>query len=308
MEAPLGFPPIEHPDGNAFTEARWSLGRKLFYDPVLSKDGRVSCATCHDPNLAFADDQAISSGADGLVGNRNASSLANIAYHPYYTREGGVPTLEMQVLVPIQEHHELGTNIVLLADTLRKIQDYVDRSIEAYGEAPSPFVITRALAQFERSLISGQSAYDLELHYGISGSMTAAAKRGLTLFESKRTQCTTCHGGFNFTDYSFANNGLYARYPDDGRARLTNDSVDIALFKVPSLRNVALTAPYMHDGSIETLDAVIDHYDRGGHGHPHQSEHIRALYLSIDEKRDLRAFLESLTDDHFVNNHNLHDE
>ena len=305
MEVPPAFPEIDHPAGNEYTNERWSLGKKLFFDPILSKDGQVSCASCHDPALAFSDKEKVSNGSDGLAGIRNAPTLVNVAYHPYFTREGGVPTLEMQILVPIQEHNEFNNNIVSIADTLAKIEEYVSMSFAAYDQEPNPFVITRALAQFERSLISGQSAYDLQYNYGISRSMSKSAKRGKILFESERTSCTSCHSGFNFTDYSFQNNGLYEKYEDPGRSRFTQKEEDVAIFKVPSLRNIEITGPYMHDGSIETLEEVIDHYDRGGAAHLNKSKKIKPLHLSNDEKADLLAFLKSLTDEKFINNKNF---
>ena len=308
MEVPKGFPLIEHPEGNEYTVERWELGKKLFYDAILSKDGSISCASCHDPSLAFSDDKPVSIGAYGLLGTRNAPSLANVAYHPYYTREGGLPTLEMQILVPIQEHNEFNNNIVLIADTLAKIPAYVQMSKAAYDREPSAFVITRALSQFERSMISGQSPYDLEFNYNIEGSISESALRGLDIFNSERTSCSACHSGFNFTNYSFQNNGLYDEYPDNGRERLTQDPNDQALFKVPSLRNVEVTGPYMHDGSKETLAEVIDHYNIGGSNHIHKSTLIKPLNFTENEKADLLAFLESLTDQNFITNKNLSNE
>jgi cytochrome c peroxidase len=308
MEVPQGFPEIEHPEGNEYSYERWELGKRLFYDPIMSKDGLVSCASCHDPKLSFSDREHVSIGSGGLLGTRNSPSLANVAYHPYYTREGGIPTLEMQILVPIQEHNEFNNNIVLIADTLSKIPSYIEMAKAAYDQEPNAFVITRALAQFERSLISGQSSYDLEYNYGMEGSMTASALRGKALFESDRTACSTCHSGYNFTNYAFENNGLYEVYEDNGRERLTQDPDDRALFKVPSLRNVEVTGPYMHDGSISSLSEVIDHYNSGGNGHMHQSELIRPLQLTNEEKTDLLEFLHALTDQKFITNKNFSNE
>lgn len=302
METPPNFPEISHPEGNEYTFDRWSLGKALFYDPILSKDGKVSCAMCHDPSLAFSDDKTFSIGSEGLLGTRNSPTLTNVAYHPYFTREGGVPTLEMQILVPIQEHNEFNNNIVLIADTLTKIEKYVQMAQKAYNQAPNSFVITRALSQFERSLISGQSTYDQEFNYNLEGSMSTSALRGKKLFESEKTSCTTCHSGFNFTDYSFQNNGLYEVYEDIGRARFTQEEDDIALFKVPTLRNIELTAPYMHDGSMTTLDEVIEHYNSGGKQHINKSDRIVPLNLTNQEKEDLIAFLKSLTDIKFITN------
>lgn len=308
MEVPQGFPDIEHPEGNEYTIERWELGKKLFYDPILSKDGSISCASCHDPSLAFSDNVSVSIGAGGLLGTRNSPSLGNVAFHPYYTREGGLPTLEMQILVPIQEHNEFNNNIVLIADTLATNPTYVHMAKVAYNRKPDAFVITRALSQFERSMISGQSAYDLEYNYSIQGSMSQSALRGEVLFDSDRTSCSSCHSGFNFTNYSFQNNGLYDEYPDNGRERLTQDPNDKALFKVPSLRNTQLTGPYMHDGSIETLTEVIEHYNNGGSNHINKNTLIKPLNFSENEKADLLAFLESLTDQKFISNKNLSNE
>ena len=302
MEVPNGFPSIEHPTGNEFSEARWQLGKELFYDPILSIDGKISCSSCHRQEYAFADNNPVSIGANNLIGSRNAPTLANLAYHPYFTREGGVPTLEMQILVPIQEHNEFNNNIVLIADTLNTIDKYKDLAKEAYDQEVNAFVITRSLALFERSLISGLSHYDLEFNYNKAGSMTPKALRGKDLFFSDKTNCSSCHNGFNFTNYSFENNGLSTEYVDIGRARLTSEDNDIGLFKVPSLRNIEFTSPYMHDGSFHNLMDVIEHYNSGGKEHINKSSKIKPLNLTDTEKEELLEFLHSLTDYTFLNN------
>ena len=302
---PLGFPDVPYPADNPFTMRKWELGKKLFYDNILSVDNSVNCGSCHKLSLAFSDDVSKSLGAGKTVGRRNSPSLANVAYHPYYTREGGVPTLEMQILVPIQEHDEFNFNIVEIADRLKKIPEYVSMSKEVFGREPDPYVITRAIATFERTLISGNSTYDKYLNHGYTGILTAAEKRGMNLFYSARTNCGGCHSGFNFTNYSFENNGLYEVYADNGRERLTGNSADNARFKVPSLRNIALTAPYMHDGSIASLHDVIEHYNSGGKLHPNKSQLLKPMGLTTDEKEDLIAFLNTLTDKEFASNKNL---
>lgn len=302
MEIPEGFPPMEYPQGNEFTQIRWELGKKLFYDPVLSVDSSLSCANCHKQHLAFADDVAFSDGVFGRPGTRNSPSLANIGYHPYFTREGGLSTLEKQILVPIQEHNEFDFNIVLVADRLKRDSFYVQMSREAYDREPDPFVITRAISTFERSLISGNSPYDQFAFQDEKRALNKDEKAGMELFFSDELACSKCHSGFNFSNYAFENNGLYEVYPDPGRFRLTNDPADSARFKVPSLRQIGLTAPYMHDGSLESLEAVIDHYQSGGKDHPHKSEKINPFSLTEKEKRQLIAFLESLTDFEFVEN------
>jgi len=302
MEIPKGFPEIVFPSDNAFSIARWALGKKLFYDPVMSLDNTVSCVSCHRPDLAFSDQLALSPGVQNRPGTRNAPTLANVAYHPYLTREGGVPTLEMQILVPIQEHNEFDFNIVLLAERLNQDSTYVAMSLEAYDRAPDAFVITRALACFERSLLSGYSSFDQFTQYNSNSAMNAAEVRGMNLFFSEKTNCSHCHSGFNFTNYAFENNGLYEVYEDPGRYRLTLDEADRALFKVPTLRNIALTGPYMHDGTLPSLEAVVEHYQSGGKEHPHKSELIQPLALTSGEKSDLVAFLKALTDETFITN------
>lgn len=301
LAVPEGFPAPVFPEGNELTPERWALGKRLFFDPVLSKDNTVSCASCHLPELGFTDGKAVSEGVEGRLGTRNAPTLGNVAYHPYFTREGGVPTLEMQILVPIQEHAEFDFNILLIAERLNADNSYSQASRAAYGRAPDAFVITRSIACFERTILSGGSRYDQFLN-GKNSALTAAERRGKDLFFSEKLACSQCHGGFNFTNYAFENNGLYEDYPDPGRFRLTGEEADRALFKVPTLRNVDVTAPFMHDGSLPTLEAVVEHYNSGGKNHPHKSGLVKPLGLTAAEKADLLAFLEALTDNDFLDN------
>lgn len=301
LSVPSGFPSPAFPPDNELTRERWELGKRLFFDPVMSLDSSISCASCHQPAYAFSDNRSLSPGIENRIGTRNAPSLGNVAYHPYYTREGGVPTLEMQILVPVQEHAEFDCNILVIADRLGKNKSYVSMSLAAYDRLPDPFVITRSIAVFERTLITGDSKFD-EYSKGARFALNTVEKAGMELFFSDQLNCAKCHSGFNFTDYSFQNNGLYEDYADPGRFRLTNNEDDRALFKVPSLRNVGVTAPYMHDGTMPTLESVIDHYDSGGKSHPHKNPLIVPLHLSPKEKRALVAFLNTLTDLHFISN------
>ena len=299
---PAGFPKIEFPDDNQFTIERWKLGKKLFYEKALSLNSTVSCGSCHKPELAFSDNVALSLGDSGKVGRSNAPTLANIAYHPYFTRAGGVPTLEMQILVPIQEHDEFNTNIVDIAERLKHIPAYMEAARACYNRDMDPFVITRAIATFERSLISGNSRYDAYIQRGDFEALNNQEKRGLQLFLSDKTNCSKCHNGFDFTNFAFENNGLYQVYPDSGRFRVTGVESDRAKFKVPSLRNIELTAPYMHDGSFATLEQIVNHYNSGGAAHQNKSPFIKPLGLNQEEKDDLVAFLKSLTDAAFAGN------
>lgn len=303
---PEGFPNIEFPEDNDYSKERWLLGKKLFYDPIMSNAQDISCASCHLADRAFSDTVALSKGDQSALGTQNAPTLTNVAYHPYFTRAGGVPSLEMQVLVPIQEHNEFNTNILDIIERLKNDDTYVQMSYDAYDRAPDAFVITRALATFERSLISGTAPYDLLRTKGDSSALSASALRGLKIFTGSRAQCSKCHEGFNFTNYAFENNGLYENYSDLGRKRFTRKEEDLAKFKVPTLRNIAVTAPYMHDGSMASLAEVIEHYNSGGKNHPSKNSNlIKPLHLSEQEKADLESFLISLTDDSFIKNINF---
>ncbi|MCH2214899.1 MAG: c-type cytochrome [Flavobacteriales bacterium] len=304
VEIPDGFPALDFPEDNAFSEERYVLGKKLFFDPILSRDSSVSCGSCHRPSRAFGDMVPLSNGVGGAIGNRNSPSLANIGYHPYFLREGGVPTLEMQVLVPIQEHSEFDFNVVLIAERLAHDPIYTAMCQKAYGRDPDPFCITRAISTFERTLVSGDSRYDQYAFQGDISALTSAEINGMDLFFSEDLACSSCHSGFNFTNYSFENNGLYEVYLDKGRALLTNQPDDEALFKVPTLRNVGLTAPYMHDGSMETLLEVILHYESGGVKHVNKSPEVKGFELTNQERKDLIAFLNSLSDYEFINDPN----
>jgi cytochrome c peroxidase len=298
MQIPEGFPSISFPQGNEFTIQRWALGKRLFYDPIMSVNNSVSCASCHHSENAFSDTIAFSLGDMNQIGRSNAPTLANIVYNPYFTRAGGVPTLEMQILVPIQEHDEFNTNILDIVEKLKKDSSYTQASRIAYNREIDPFVITRAIANFERSIISGNSNFDKQI-------FSISEQRGKELFMSTKTNCSKCHSGFNFSNYAFENNGLYTNYADSGRMRLTHDEYDKARFKVPTLRNIELTAPYMHNGSIKTLNEVVAHYNSGGQFHKNKSALVKPLRLTQEEQNDLVAFLKTLTDYTFINNKNL---
>lgn len=302
LHIPAGFPTPDIPADNGLTKSRVELGRSLFYDPALSADSTRSCGSCHAAYLAFSDSTAVSLGIENRAGSRNAPTLANVAYQKRLLREGGVPTLEMQILVPIQEHNEFDFNILLVAERLQKMPRYVALAEKAYGRTPDAFVITRAIAAFERTLLSGNSPYDQYAFQGKSNALSVTEKRGLVLFEGKKLNCSTCHAGFLFTHQDFTNNGLYENYPDSGRISLTGLESDRAVFKVPSLRNVALTAPYMHNGSLPTLESVVDHYQTGGKSHPNKSLLLKPFILNAQERADLLAFLRSLTDQTFIAN------
>ena len=287
------FVPIDNP----LSALKWELGRALFFDTQLSIDGMISCASCHLPAQAFGGSTPTTAGANGAAGTRNVPALGNIGWHPYFTREGGVPTLEMQVLVPIQEANEFNHNIVLIAEQMAGDSVYKRMTQDAFGVAPSPFTITRALAAFERTLISGTSAYDRWVE-GDASSLSQAALHGQEIFES--IGCGQCHTGPQFSDFELRNNGTYATYPDSGVYRLTLNPDDIGKFKTPSLRNLSYSAPYMFDGSFATLDEVIENYAQGGSNHFNQAVEVQPFQITAAERSDLKTFLQALDDPQFV--------
>ena len=292
---PKGFPEVDIPNDNQLTIERINLGKKLFYDPILSRDSSISCNSCHLQEFAFTDANPTSIGIEGRLGKRNAMSLANVAYANFLQRESGVPTLEMQVLVPIQEHNEMDFNIVSVAEKMNEDPHYRKLSYEAYGKLPDAFVITRAIAAFERTFLSGNSKYD-------TNQLSESEQRGMALFFSDSLACSSCHGTFLFTNQQPENNGLYEHYTDSGRYILTGLQEDIGRFKTPTLRNVELTKPYMHDGSISSLEEVIAHYESGGMNHVNQSAILKGFTLTETEREELIEFLNSLTDYEFTQN------
>ncbi|MDX1349917.1 MAG: cytochrome c peroxidase [Putridiphycobacter sp.] len=300
LKLPEGFPEPVIPENNQLTKERIELGRRLFYDPILSVDSSISCASCHNQSLGFADNRAISPGVEGRLAMRNAPTLTNVAYNPTLLFDGFLKTLEMQVLVPIEEHAEFANNIVEISEKLANDSLYSNLSRQAYNREIDPFVITRSISSFERTLISGNSKFDQQAYQG-KNVMDRSEKRGMNLFFNE-LECASCHSGFNFTNFSTQNNGLYKVYTDTGRMRVTKLEQDRAMFKVPTLRNIELTAPYMHDGSIATLEEVVDHYQTGGKNHPNKSDKLKPFQLSKKEKHDLVNFLKCLTDTDFINN------
>ena len=300
IKIPDHFPEIDFPEDNLPSKARISLGKQLFYDPILSLDKTVSCASCHIPQYSFSDTLALSSGAHGGVGQRNASALHNLAYVPRFFKDGGIPNLELQIKAPIEDQLEMNYNMHELTIRISRDSAYQRMAREAYGRDMDAFVITRALANFMRTFISGNSRYDLaqEGEY----VFTEAEKRGMDLFFGDDAKCSTCHSGFNFTDNSYTNNGSHQMYADTGRARITLKHMDHGKFRVPTLRNCEVTGPYMHDGSYRTLNDVLDSYQRGGSGHWNQDPLIEKIVFSNEQKEDLLAFLKTLTDDSFLTN------
>jgi cytochrome c peroxidase len=330
---PKGFPKPYVPADNPMTIAKVELGRYLFYDTRMSVNGKQSCATCHKQELAFTDGRAVAQGATGELHSRSAMSLVNVAYSAALTWSNPQMTsLEKQALVPMYGDHPVelglreGDGFLGMLRSDAKYRVLFERAFPNNADYYTVTNVVRALASFERSIVSARSPYD-RYHYDRDDSaVSESAKRGETLFFNQHLGCFRCHAGFNFSDAStsernpgrpveFHNTGLYniagpLSYPAPnlGIYEYTRSPADVGKFKVPTLRNVALTAPYMHDGSIATLEGVLDHYAAGGrtiasgpysgvgHANPNKDPLIGGFVLSKQDRDDLIAFLQSLTD------------
>ena len=301
VEKPDHFPDFQSPLDNELTAERVALGKKLFYEKALSIDSSISCESCHLQHLAFTDGKAKSIGVEGRVGARNAPALINLAYDKFFFRDGGVSNLETQAMSPILNVNEMAHGIHEAAGRLAQDDSYQRLAQAAYGREMSAYVVVRALAAFQRTLISGNSRFDAYYYENDASIFSESEKNGKAIFFGKGN-CSNCHEGFNLTNFSFENNGLYEVYEDKGRSRISLLIEDEGKFKVPTLRNVEYTAPYMHDGSLATLEAVVEHYNSGGKHHINQSEFVKPLNLTEQEQVDLVNFLKTLTDDEFLNN------
>jgi len=279
---------------------RVQLGKHLFYDPILSRDSTVSCASCHKQELAFTDGLAKSVGIRNRMVTRNSPTLTNVGNRTRFLLDGVNPSLEAQVGVPIQEHNEFDFHILLIIDRLNKEPKYLDWAQKGYGSEFTDFILKDAIASFERTLVSDNAPYDKFLN-GNYAALDNREKKGMELFFEK-LYCAECHSGNDFTNERLTNNGLYTVYADTGRMRLTGQEADRAIFKVPTLRNIAVTGPYMHDGSMESLEEVIRHYESGGHPHPGKGSEIVPFTLTDEERKNLIHFLEALTDQDFLTN------
>lgn len=294
---PQGAPALPVPPGSPLTEASVALGKALFFEPRLSLGGEVSCASCHRPDRAFADTVPFSVGAHGRTTARNTPSLVGVAYVPLLMWDGGVPSLEQQVLVPAGVEGEMAADIGRAAEALRSVEPYRSLSRKAYGRELDLFAVTHALASYERTLIGGRSRSDRFLYGRDSLALSGAERAGWLLFSSERLGCTHCHSGFGLSDQHFYNIGLADAGADPGRQRITLKPSDRGAFKVPTLRNITRTAPYMHDGSLPTLDAVIDHFASGGGPDTLKSPLMHPFALTPRERQDLLAFLGALADE-----------
>lgn len=325
---PYNMPLPNVPENNPLTEHKIELGRYLFYDERLSLNSDISCGSCHQQHLAFTNGTAKSSGTTGDLHHLNAMSLANVAYSSSLTWANPlVNSLEHQALLPMfsEQPVEMGWTGITerILNRLNQDSALVELFSLAFPNEKRPVNlknIVYAIASFERTLLSFQSPYDAYMA-GDRAALNASQKRGMALFMSERLECFHCHGGPTFTDslshngqlekrVAFHNNGLYS-YPKtqtfghNGLAELSLNESDAGRFKAPTLRNIEVTAPYMHDGSVATLEEVIEHYEQGGiagFDHPQKSIFVRGFILTDEERTDLLNFLMALTDEEFLTN------
>ena len=292
---PLGLPPIPWPEDNPYSPARAELGKLLFFDGRLSANGVLSCAFCHEPAHAFAASTPLSRGVNGKPGARHAPTLVNRAWGKSQFWDGRAPTLEAQVITPVTNPDEMGMTADQVVQRLRGIEGYAPLFAAAFGDGAITLErIAKAIATFDRTILSGNSAYDRYLA-GDKSALTKQQKDGLDFF-NKKGECAECHSGPNFTTEKFANLGIGMDQvnPDPGREIITKKRGDLGKFKVPTLRDLAHRAPYMHDGSIKTLGEVLDLYAKGGLPNPHLDTRLTPFYMDEQTKQDLLAFLAAL--------------
>jgi cytochrome c peroxidase len=316
LEIPILFeqkilPPII-PFSNPQTVEGVALGKKLFFDPILSGDNSQSCSSCHNPVNSFTDNSQFSAGVDGVLGNRNAMPLINLAfnYDDFFAWDGSEFGLESQALEPVENPIEMHNTWEQAVQNLQATSDYPELFQRAFGNNTiTKELVTKAIAQFERTLISGNSKFDRYL-LG-NETLTDQELNGFNVFmDETKGDCFHCHGSNNnplWTDNKFHNNGLDAIFSDLGLGSVTGDPSDNGKFKSPTIRNLAFTAPYMHDGRFNTLDEVINHYSEGLQNSPTIDPLMKkvaegGVQITIEEKADLKAFLLTLSDSDFINN------
>ena len=295
---PLGLPsPIPAPKDNPITQEKVELGHQLFFDPRLSKDGRISCATCHDPKKAWGDGRTVARGLHGAVGDRNTPVVFNRAYGQRFFWDGRVESLEGQVPFPLTHATEMGADVDQVVAKLNSIPGYIDGFLKAFGRPADPRAIYEAIASFERTILSGDSPYD-RFAAGDLKALSPSEKRGHDLF-FKKFRCDTCHSGPLFSNEEVSPR-CYPQFAihDPKAASLEKEKQEFkGRFKTPTLRNVALSGPYFHDGALKTLEQVLDFYNHSGPLPPHfvDRKDFPAVHMNSQERTDLVAFLKALT-------------
>lgn len=305
IHAPLGLPAVPIPSDDQPSLNAIALGRKLFYDKRLSKDDSLACASCHNPNLAFTDGRRVSIGVDGAIGLRNAPTLLNAAYFKSLFWDGRATSLETQAAAPIADPLEMNQTHDVSVGQLAADPIYKQMLKATFGTEDINLTrVEKALASYERTLLSGDSAFDRYKYLGQKNALFPSQIRGLAIFsDPHKGNCTACHTigekSSLFTDGKFHNLGEgiddNGQFPDTGRYHLTQLDADMGAFKTPTLRNVELTAPYMHDGKLKTLKDVVDFYAGGGNSNPHLDPQIKSIHLTGQDRSDLVEFLKSLT-------------
>ncbi|WP_439880118.1 cytochrome-c peroxidase [Pontibacter sp. MBLB2868] len=302
---------VPYPARNPLTKEGVALGRKLFFDPALSGNGKISCASCHQPAKAFTDGKALSTaGITGKQLQRHVPTLVNVAWMDGLFWDGGAKDLESLSFGPLTHPDEMGQNLAALVQKLQQHESYPGLFKKAFGsDSITSAAIGKALAQFERTIISGNSRYDKYVRNEKGTMLNDKELKGLVLF---RKHCSSCHTSDFFTDNKYHNNGLDAAYSDEnealafGRGRITRKPEDIGKYKTPTLRNIAITAPYMHDGRFATLEQVLAHYRTGVKNSPTLAPELQqqgktGIPVSAEEQTLIIQFLQSLTDDAFIN-------
>ena len=304
IPVPLGLIPVQFPKDNPYTPEKAALGKLLYFDTRLSADNTVSCASCHSPAFAFTDGKAVSDGIKAQRGGRSAPTVINRAYSLNQFWDGRAKTLEEQAGGPMQNAIEMGNTHEGVVKSIQGIAGYAPLFAKAFG---SPEIdidrTTKAIATYERTVLSGNSAYD-RYRAGNKSALSAAQQRGMDIYFNK-AKCDQCHEGVNFTLNSYHNLGVGTDKPkpDVGRYAVTKNDADWGAFKAPTLRDIARTAPYMHDGSLATLEDVVDFYNKGGIKNKNLDEKMNPLDLSKAEQTDLVAFLKSLNGEGWLAQH-----
>ena len=310
FEVPKGWPQPNYTfEKNKLTWAGFELGKKLFYDPRLSRDNSVSCGSCHQPFAAFSHiDHAVSHGINNKLGTRNAPALFNLCWQKSFFWDGGANHIEVQPISPMTNAAEMDQSLDSIIAKLQADETYQKMFKEAFGSGEiNSQKMLRALAQFMGALVSSNARYDKYMRKEAGGEMSASELSGLAIFREK---CSSCHTEPLFSDFSYRNNGLVPKYGlnDSGRAHITHDVADMYKFKVPSLRNLKYTPPYMHDGRFNELSQVLDHYSSPKFQSPTLDRAVNGIYLTPKQKEDLLAFLNTLNDEEFVKNPLFKDE
>ena len=305
FDVPEGWPqPVYDFSKNPLTEAKIALGRKIFYDPILSRDSMISCASCHLSYTAFTHtDHDLSHGIDDRVGTRNSSALTNLAWSPYFMWDGAINHLDMQALAPIAHPDEMDFDVKLVIDRLNRNDSYKSAFKDAWGDdVATGEHFLKSISQFILTIVTFNSKYDQVMREEEGVAFTDKEQKGYAQFKAK---CASCHVEPLFTDYSFQNNGLAVdpSLKDNGRMMVTGNVADSLKFKVPSLRNIEFSDPYMHDGRFRRLKFVMRHYGYGMVEHENLADQLRGkIDLSADERVELIAFLKTLTDQEFLRN------